>query len=93
MKNVHPLGEPHRVYGPIGVAPIISDDLKYARANALERLCALVFCADLREIESVAHFVLNFLRTRAKRRQRVAEPNHRLGRRLGHDYNCMLDLA
>ena len=78
MKNVHPLGESHRVYGLIGVAPMISDDLKYARAKAFERLCALVFSADLCKIESVAHFVLNVLRTGAKGPQRVAEPNHGL---------------
>ena len=69
------------------------DDLKDARAEAFERLCALVFCADLRKIKGVPHFVLDVLRTRPKRRQRVAEPDHRLWRRLLHANNDMLNLA
>jgi hypothetical protein len=93
VKNVNPLGEPHRIYGPISVAPMVSDDLKYAGAKALQRLRALVFGTDLREIEAVAHFVLDLLRIRAKRRQRVAEPNHWLRRRLCHEGHDMLDLA
>jgi len=46
---------------------MISDDLQHARAEAIERLGALVFCADLCKIEGVAHFVLNVLRAGAKR--------------------------
>ena len=84
MKNVHALGEPHGIYRSIRVASMISDDLKHASTEALERFGTLVFCADLRKIERIAHFVLDLVRTCAKRRQRVAEPDHRLGRRLRH---------
>jgi hypothetical protein len=57
---------------------MINDDLKDARAEALERLRALVFCADMRKVKGVTDFVLNVLRTRQKGRQRVPEPDHRL---------------
>ena len=84
MQNIHPLGEPHRVYRSIRVAPMISDDFKHASTETLERFGTLVFCADLRKIERIAHFVLDLVRTCAKRRQRVAEPDDGLWRRLRH---------
>lgn len=78
MKNVHPLGEAHRVNGSIRVAPIISDDFQHTGTESLKRLRARVLLADLRKIKGVTYFVLNVLRTRSKRRQRVAEPDDRL---------------
>jgi hypothetical protein len=51
VKNVDPLGEPHRVHRSICIALMISDDLKDARVEALEGLRALVCCADLRKVK------------------------------------------
>ena len=68
-------------------------DLQHARADTLQLLCALVFCADLCKIERVAHFVLYVLSAGAKRPQCVAEPNLRASVTVVSRIHAMLSLA
>jgi len=45
MEHVHGIGESYRIHSPIGVAPVVRDNLQNARPFAFPRLCAGVLAA------------------------------------------------
>src|ERR1700683_906743 len=59
MQNVRSFLKLHRIHRPIGVAPVILNDLKNARAFALPRLRLRMLPAKLRDAQGDANLILH----------------------------------